>query len=76
MRGVALALWGLGALAGLYLSKATSPALEASHRLSADRWRQGQAPYEVLQAPVDPCRTLAISGWLHIMGRRICFFRG
>ncbi len=54
MRGVALALWGLGALAGLYLRKATSPALEASYRLSADRWRQGQAPYEVLQAPVDP----------------------
>ncbi len=63
MRGVALALWGLGALAGLYLSKATSPALEATYRLSADRWRQGQAPYEALQAPVDP-----IGIWLFRVG--------
>lgn len=54
MRGIALALWGLGALAGLYLGKGASPALEASYRLSADRWQQGQAPYEILQAPVDP----------------------
>ena len=54
MRGVALVLWGLGVVGSIYYGEAAAPALKAVYILSADRWRQGQAPYEVLEAPIDP----------------------
>ena len=54
MRGLALVLWGLGLVGSIYYGEAVAPALKATYLLSADRWRQGQAPYQVLEAPVDP----------------------
>jgi hypothetical protein len=54
MRGLALVLWGLGVVGSFYWGKATSPALEGTYVLSADRWKQGRAPYQDLQAPADP----------------------
>lgn len=54
MRGLALVLWGLGLAGSIYYGEAVAPALKATYLLSADRWRQGQAPYQVLGTPVDP----------------------
>ncbi len=54
MRGLALVLWGLGLVGGIYYGEVATPALRATYLLSADRWRQGQAPYQVLGTPVDP----------------------
>ncbi len=54
MRGLALVFWGLGVVVSIYYGEAAAPTLKATYLLSADRWRQGQAPYEVLAAPVDP----------------------
>ncbi len=54
MRGIALFLWGLGVVGSVYYGQAAVPALEASYRFSADRWRQGRALYETLEALGDP----------------------
>jgi len=54
MRGLALVLWGLGVVGGIYYGEGAAPHLKATYLLSADRWRQGQHPYETLAAPADP----------------------
>ncbi|RMF50304.1 MAG: hypothetical protein D6750_05010 [Bacteroidetes bacterium] len=53
MQGLALFLLLGGAIGALFWPAGT-PSLEAGYRLTADRWRQGEGVYTVLQAPIDP----------------------
>lgn len=53
MQGVAL-FFLLGGAIGALFWPAGTPSLEASYQLTADRWKQGEGVYTVLQAPVDP----------------------